>query len=695
MVKLQNPALPAHPLYVEYRQPIGFDKGLPLSSAGLFVNEKQDSNTSRLLNANQLRTPSFAQPALMPGRVFSDTARGIRIDSSVVAGGKTSFRATISPPVCTRSTPQLKGVGEIFKDGPGFTVMPGDYAFLQYELTNTDAVSCPASTFTVSGKIANVGSWGTGTVSPDASIILKPGEMTFLTVAYAIPLTAAPAVYTSTLTLSDTQNARTQVSPYSISVLTPAVIDNITPKFAETPDSVTITGSSFGVSRNEISFSNQSNPGNSWLFSAPAQSATTLSFKLPHVCSNLGAVRAEWCTTGELIDLPHGQYSVTVRNLETNQRSNIYLYTVGPDTSSQPLSILTPNGGDQWEIGNMNDVTWSPYSYEPMVNPASDVEAYLERATSTGYKVIGRMIDSGKASLHWAGDVGTTGRYPAPGNNYFVRVKNTKTGEWDRSDAAFTLLPRPVDLKINKSNGPVTLTDNEKITATWAVSNVVSCTLSGIRQTSGGIVSDGVTVSPSSVSQTFYTDAGSAYIMLTCLRSSGEKFSDYVTTNYSAPAVAAASGASAPSVQSSLAITAPNDGKLLPVGKPYTITWEQQGLVSPSIALYQDDKWVKWLAKDIDASSLVWKPSKADAALGTGKVFKVYVTADKLDGTGYLDDKSDTPFGFAGKTASSTSPNPVEAVLGAAANSNELSSLQELLVYMQELVNKLALLKAQ
>ena len=88
----------------------------------------------------------------------------------------------------------------------------------------------------------------------------------------------------------------------------------------------------------------------------------------------------------------------------------------------------------------------------------------------------------------------------------------------------------------------------------------------------------------------------------------------------------------------------PNVGESLAVGTPYTITWNQNGLVRPSVALYQHDKWVKWLATSINQSSFTWTPTAEDVSRSGGSDYKIYVTAEKLDGTGYVDDKSDTPF---------------------------------------------------
>jgi len=104
----------------------------------------------------------------------------------------------------------------------------------------------------------------------------------------------------------------------------------------------------------------------------------------------------------------------------------------------------------------------------------------------------------------------------------------------------------------------------------------------------------------------------------------------------------------------SITVTAPNGGELIPISQNYTIRWSQTGINHMSIALYQDDKWVSWINKNVGSDGVAageysWGPSTpmdpiAQATLG--KVFKIYITGQKADGSGYVDDKSDAPFGF-------------------------------------------------
>ncbi len=337
-------------------------------------------------------------------------------------------------------------------------------------------------------------------------------------------------------------------------------------------------------------------------------------------------------------DAVAGNYTLTVTVKDLTSGRTKTITTLLEIKALPKLRLTAPNGGEKWALSVINVILWTPYAYSPVpMNPAIDVVAYLERATSTGYEMVGQIIETGQASIHWNGAVDQYNKYPAPGQ-YFVRIKNTKTNEWDRSDAPFTLLPRPVDLKINSSDGPISVTDNQKLTVFWKVNNVSSCSISGIRQTSGGITVNELSVPAINTTRIMYADSNVSAVFLSCTRSNGEKFSDYVALT------PAGDSLTAKSVISSLTVTSPTVGATLIAGKSYTINWKQSGLVSPSIALYQGDKWIRWLATDINKDRLSWIPTKADADLVGGTDYKIYVTADKLDGTGYVDDKSDMPF---------------------------------------------------
>lgn len=156
------------------------------------------------------------------------------------------------------------------------------------------------------------------------------------------------------------------------------------------------------------------------------------------------------------------------------------------DIEAYAIKVTAPNGGEKWTIGELNTITWAPYGYNPDINPAKDVTVYLETdvpefqevaATSNPpvptqrFRVIGKIMDTGKASLHTYFNIDDYDKWATPGNRYYVRAVNNETGAWDRSDAPFTLLPRetiPARIQVTSPNGGEKVsTDSTSLPITW------------------------------------------------------------------------------------------------------------------------------------------------------------------------------------------------------------------------------------
>ncbi len=294
---------------------------------------------------------------------------------------------------------------------------------------------------------------------------------------------------------------------------------------------------------------------------------------------------------------------------------------------NSPITVTAPNGGEQWEEGILNTVTWTPYQYNPDINPAKDVTAYLERSFDPGvYETLGKVQESGKASIHWiSGELNSAtqgGVFVKPGQ-YYIRVVNNVTGAWDRSDAPFTLLPSATNLGSYRGymNGQLFIS-TENISEAEALAN---CRMNAANNPSAKV---------------------------RCTWDGNEIFNN---------------GGSAASLQ----ITSPNGGEQLQPNQPYTIKWKQAGLSKISIALYKNDTWLKWIGESAgfsgtegevngmrqwDFNPSVTFGSEASSLSAAGNVYKIYITGQKADGTGYVDDKSDSPFSFTGTVATSTPP---------------------------------------
>ncbi len=207
-----------------------------------------------------------------------------------------------------------------------------------------------------------------------------------------------------------------------------------------------------------------------------------------------------------------------------------------------------------------------------------------------------------------------------------------------------------VDLKVNGSDGPLTLTQNQKITLSWTSNGMSSCSnISGATLADTQIISaNGVLPTNGSVQA---WSQGSS-ITFGCQKiGTGQYVYDTV-------------GVNVVSTPASLQITSPNGGEQINRDATMTVSFTSPGVKSYSLALYKNDQWKAWIVKDAPANSTPntdrsFKPSDFLQGLGegdnAGNIFKIYITGQRADGQGYVDDKSDAPFGF---VSNATTPTP-------------------------------------
>ena len=329
------------------------------------------------------------------------------------------------------------------------------------------------------------------------------------------------------------------------------------------------------------------------------------------------------------------------------QYKNSVPAVVVPDTGNT-ITVTVPNGGESWEIGMLNTVTWKPYGYNPDVNPARDVTAYLEVKNADGsFKTLGKVQESGKASIHWpTGELNSLtagGNYASAGNGYYIKIVNNKTGASDRSDNPFTLVAKPVDLKINGSDGPVTVSQNQPVTLSWSVSSVERCEIHNAYKDARRTTQIGSV--PLSGQMVAYLHPDLSWgPTLYCYRKDGSSVYDSVkrtsVTN---------------NTSSIVKLISPNGGEILNATQLVKVNYNAQGISTISVALYKNDMWKAWIVKDVNIQtrekvSVEFTPSEIIQGLGQGDnkgdLFKIYITGKKADGTGYIDDKSDQAFQF-------------------------------------------------
>lgn len=322
--------------------------------------------------------------------------------------------------------------------------------------------------------------------------------------------------------------------------------------------------------------------------------------------------------------------------------------SVSNGATSQLLTLTAPNGGEQWQLNSLHTITWAPYDPNSGVNPAKEVTAYLEQLVGGQYIVVGKIIESGKASIHWIGEIDQYGKYPQPGS-YYIRIVNNRTGESDRSDAPFTLVPAgtlTADLKVNGSDGPITIpAGGADYKVSWQ-STASSCSIyNNAASDSGGAQLNNLLPTGSQVMHfAENTQAYAQYISLECLSKSpieGSASDNVQLLPSAAP----------------LTIFSPNGGENIDLSQSYVISWKTTADVTKaSIALYKNDKWFAWIAPSVSVNygsggSYTWTPTQTISRPDIGNnVFKIYMIGYKTSG-GTVEDKSDAPFSIVSQSA--------------------------------------------
>lgn len=193
---LKIPAGDGQWLYVEYRQPIGFDAfiaGRSNADRGVLVHYATDSDrdSSFLLDLTPA-TDSWWDPALAIGQTFSSPIFGVTITAAWANGASAGVSVTLEATACTRATPTVTLAPSTASAAAGGTA---SYTAI---VTNADSAGCGASTF---APHAVVPAGWTATFT-SSSISLAAGGSTSTTLRVTSPAGAAAGPYAVKVKLS-------------------------------------------------------------------------------------------------------------------------------------------------------------------------------------------------------------------------------------------------------------------------------------------------------------------------------------------------------------------------------------------------------------------------------------------------------------------------------------------------------------
>ena len=177
-------------VWVEYRQPIGYDSTLSSINPQVFggaLIHYQDSTTVNRTQLLDYTAPAtyYNNPDLAPGSTWTDPYSNLAITVlSATASGLTVNINYGSMP-CTPANPTVS----LSPSDP--TVYPGQSASYTVSVIDNDTSGCPASTFVLSSAQP---SWFPVSLSATA-LTFGPGQSGTVTLAVAVPTGTAPATY--------------------------------------------------------------------------------------------------------------------------------------------------------------------------------------------------------------------------------------------------------------------------------------------------------------------------------------------------------------------------------------------------------------------------------------------------------------------------------------------------------------------
>ncbi len=213
--KIHPPFLENAPLYLEYRQALGFDANLgkepqAANTRGLMVNWIPSLASplglierSLLLDMSPGDISNFSgwdKAALLPGKTFRDPGRGITIGPVVEANDKEIvFHVKMVPPRCVRNNPVLM-------TSSGATVTPGASAHFGVNVFDFDSPTCSPSNFTVS-VIAPPG-WSHSFSAPNTFLLEPEGTYGSTYGEITVPGNASPGTYKVIIRATSAQSGK-------------------------------------------------------------------------------------------------------------------------------------------------------------------------------------------------------------------------------------------------------------------------------------------------------------------------------------------------------------------------------------------------------------------------------------------------------------------------------------------------------
>jgi hypothetical protein len=184
--------------YIDYRQPIGFDSGLPAgitSGAGVVIHPGKlpSIGSSNTLRVDTTPSDAVSNSALADGRTFQDDINGITITQLSHNSTSATVQVTFGPAVCAKGKPTVS-ISPASKQGSA-----GDTLSYTLFVTNNDTSSCANTTFSTS-----ISGLPAGFTYSTTNLSLPPGANGSSSFTVTSPSGQPDGSYTFTATAADT-----------------------------------------------------------------------------------------------------------------------------------------------------------------------------------------------------------------------------------------------------------------------------------------------------------------------------------------------------------------------------------------------------------------------------------------------------------------------------------------------------------
>lgn len=429
-------------------------------------------------------------------------------------------------------------------------------------------------------------------------------------------------------------------TPTPTPVKEPPKITSITPSVGPIGTRMLITGSSFTVADNAINFSGV----NDAVTGLGSADGTTLAFNIPNVSA---------CQ-------PVAACAVSVTN--ANGTSNTISITVSQVAT--PVVIVAPNGGEQWVQGAAGTIRWTGGKDIVRValaeggavsgtDPAGFIVGWVSTSSAPGGSTAwdGRKVCDEAGATCFSVDPGTYKALAVSENELGNAVINSDgSGNWDVSDAAFTILPSPT-LTVISPNGGEKLVHGASVTISWNATTISSRAVNVNLLKSGAFYRAIASAVPQSQDNgIFFTP----WTVPADIPAAG----DYTVEVSDAANPAARDASDAPftiAVGSTISVLAPNGGESWVAGFQGTVKWSSGNITSNTVNvnLFKAGVFYRTLAANVLQTYYSWQTTGYASGVFTktvvipvdlpaGNDYTIEV-ANAADAT--VRDASDAPFG--------------------------------------------------